>query len=196
MLGGSSLYMWRDYFPHAVIHGVDVGRADMDNADRITTHVADQQDRAQLDELIDEIGTDFDLIIDDGGHTMGQQQVSLGFLFPNVRAGGFYVVEDLHTSFVPHIEIYKNGVVADRYETGVGKCARTTFEIVDGLSRGEEIESDFMSETERSYLRNAVDRVEIFDRDGDHRHMTCIIRKRPLSPMQKIGMKLLQKLLG
>lgn len=196
VLGGSSLYMWRDYFPNAVIHGVDVTGADLENLDRITTHVADQQDRMQLQALVDEVGTDFDLIVDDGGHTMGQQQVSLAFLFPHVRAGGFYVVEDLHTSFTPHIEIYRNGVVADRYDTGVGKCAQTTFDIVDRLSRGEEIESDFMSADECRYLHASVDGVDIFDRDGDRRHMTCIIRKKSFSLMQKIGIKILQKLLG
>lgn len=195
VLGGSSLYMWRDYFPNAIIHGIDVARTGIESADRIATHVADQQDRAQLQALVDEIGTDFDLIVDDGGHTMGQQQVSLACLFPHVRAGGFYVVEDLHTSFTPHIEIYRNGVVVDRYDTGVGKCACTTFDVVDRLSRDEQIDSDFMSDAERRYLHASVDSVEIFDRDGDHRHMTCIIRKRPYSLMQKIGIRILHKLL-
>ena len=40
----------------------------------------------------------FDIIIDDGGHTMKQQQTSFGVLFKNVSSGGLYILEDLHTS--------------------------------------------------------------------------------------------------
>ena len=43
-------------------------------------------------------GSDIHVLIDDGGHTMEQQQVSLGFLFKHVRPGGYYVIEDVHTS--------------------------------------------------------------------------------------------------
>ena len=43
-------------------------------------------------------GSDIHVLIDDGGHTMEQQQVSLGFLLKHVRPGGYYVIEDVHTS--------------------------------------------------------------------------------------------------
>ena len=41
----------------------------------------------------------FDIIIDDGGHTMKQQITSFTYLLPKVRSGGLYVIEDLHTSY-------------------------------------------------------------------------------------------------
>jgi hypothetical protein len=41
----------------------------------------------------------YDVIVDDGGHSMMQQLVSLNALLPLVRAGGVYVVEDLGSSF-------------------------------------------------------------------------------------------------
>jgi hypothetical protein len=41
----------------------------------------------------------FDIIIDDGGHTMKQQITSFIYLFPKVRSGGLYVIEDLQTSY-------------------------------------------------------------------------------------------------
>jgi hypothetical protein len=40
----------------------------------------------------------FDIIIDDGGHTMNQQKTSFMTLLPLVRSGGLYVIEDLETS--------------------------------------------------------------------------------------------------
>ncbi|MDX1513405.1 MAG: hypothetical protein R3174_06645 [Gammaproteobacteria bacterium] len=194
--GGPSLFMWRDYFPNAIIHGIGLERVDVEGADRITIHVADQADRAQLQAVIQRAGGDFDVVIDDGGHTMVQQQTSLGVLFPHVRAGGFYVVGDLHTSFVKVARVSGNGAPEDPRKIGVDVSARTTLDVVDALLAGETVESEFMLESERDYLGSTVERVEIFDREGDRRQMTCIIRKKPFSPWQNLSMRLLQKLLG
>ena len=44
-------------------------------------------------------GGNFDIIIDDGGHSMPQQIISFLTLFPHVKSQGLYVIEDLHTSY-------------------------------------------------------------------------------------------------
>ena len=49
-----------------------------------------------LKRFISENGGDFDMIIDDGGHTMEQMQVSLNYLWDELKSGGLYVIEDLH----------------------------------------------------------------------------------------------------
>lgn len=196
ILGGSSLYMWRDYFPNAVIHGIDLGPVTLSPPDRITTYVGDQEDRATLQKIVDHAGTDFDLIIDDGGHAMGQQQTSLGFLFPHVRPGGFYVVEGLHTSFTQRTEYRENGHSADCYEPGSGGRQSTTYEIIRTLSEGSPVSSEYIREVEGRYLSDRVQWVEIFDRNGDRQHMTCILRKRPFSLMQRLSLGLLRRWLG
>ena len=43
----------------------------------------------------------FDVIIDDGGHSMKQQITSFTHLLGKVRPGGSYVIEDLQTSYFP-----------------------------------------------------------------------------------------------
>ena len=40
----------------------------------------------------------YDVVVDDGGHTMKQQLVTLATLLPLVNPGGLYIVEDLGTS--------------------------------------------------------------------------------------------------
>lgn len=112
---GGSLLMWLDYFPKATIHGIDIADgARLENA-RVRTCVADQAKRDQLKRCLDKFGGQFDLLIDDGGHSMEQQQVSFGFLFPYVLPGGFYSIEDLHTSMP---EIYPDyGVESDGANT-------------------------------------------------------------------------------
>jgi hypothetical protein len=47
-----------------------------------------------LQDLINKTGGDFDLIIDDGCHNTIAQQTTFGFLFPYVKNGGYYIIED------------------------------------------------------------------------------------------------------
>ncbi len=54
----------------------------------------DQSNAASLTQIGDKHGP-FDLVIDDGGHTMKQQIVSLATLWRFVKPGGFYIAEGL-----------------------------------------------------------------------------------------------------
>ena len=99
---GASYYTWREYFPFVDLYFLEY---DADCAakwaDKITgaTIVAgDQGEGAVLDRFIAEHGADFDIIIDDGGHTMHQQIISLKYLWKAIKPGGIYFCEDTHTS--------------------------------------------------------------------------------------------------
>ncbi len=67
-------------------------------AGRFEVAVGDQTDPDFLAQVVAEYGP-FDVIIDDGGHTMRQQISSIEFLFPSLQDGGVYIVEDTHTSY-------------------------------------------------------------------------------------------------
>jgi len=178
VLRGNSLLMWRDYFPKAIVHGLDISPPQFPPLERIQLHTGDQSDRQSLQGLLDHTGSEFDLIVDDGGHTMRQQQVSFGFLFPHLRSGGIYIIEDLHTSFKDCIVILKGGRVVDSYATGVGDGVQTTYQIVKGLVEGQPVRSEYMLEPERVYIDSHVEDAALFDRDDDHKHVTSVIRKR------------------
>lgn len=93
--GGGSLKIWRDFFPEAEIVGIDIDPLCKEHeGDHITVQIGSQSDVKFLESL-----GDFDIIIDDGGHTMSQQQISMKWLLPQLREGGVYVIEDLHTSY-------------------------------------------------------------------------------------------------
>jgi hypothetical protein len=94
--GGGSVRMWYGYFPHAQIYGADINPAQHLDNDRIQTFVLDQGDPEAIATFLNEIGdVEFDLIVDDGSHKPDHQQVSLGCLFPRLRSGGLYIIEDL-----------------------------------------------------------------------------------------------------
>lgn len=97
---GGSLQMWKHYFgAGARIVGVDVNPACKTlEEDQIEVVIGDQEDRAFLAGLREQLGP-ADIVIDDGGHTMAQQLATFEEMFSAVRAGGLYLVEDLHTSY-------------------------------------------------------------------------------------------------
>ena len=64
-----------------------------------TSFPGDQANATFLEEFITKAGGDFDIIVDDGGHTMDQQIVSLEHLWKAVKPGGYYFIEDLQTSY-------------------------------------------------------------------------------------------------
>lgn len=63
-------------------------------------HYGSQEDVTFLEQFKSTVQP-FDIIIDDGGHTMNQQKTSFITLLPLVRSGGLYVIEDLETSYIP-----------------------------------------------------------------------------------------------
>ncbi len=65
-----------------------------------TVEIGDQADPEFLRGVAERRGP-FDVVIDDGGHTMKQQVTSVQTLFPLLAEGGTYIVEDCHTSYWP-----------------------------------------------------------------------------------------------
>lgn len=98
---GGSLLLWKEYFPNAQVIGVDI-KPDLEGLaeDRIAIRIGDQGDQAFLASLIAEAAP-FDLVLDDGSHQFDDQRDTLLALWPHVKPGGIYVVEDVHTSYRP-----------------------------------------------------------------------------------------------
>jgi hypothetical protein len=95
---GASLKSWYEYFPNATIFAYDILDAHRFDNDRIATFVGDQSDPADLARFVEFSGGGFDIIIDDGSHKSMHQQASLAFLFPHLKPGGQYIIEDLHVA--------------------------------------------------------------------------------------------------
>lgn len=97
--GGASLRMWREYFPHGRIHGLDIERK-LINEPRIHVHQGDQSDQTFLNDLAKRHGP-FDVIIDDGSHVNAHIHASFEALFvDHLNPGGFYIIEDMSTAYL------------------------------------------------------------------------------------------------
>jgi hypothetical protein len=98
--GGGSLDIFKEYLgPDAHIVGVDINPDCKQWArEGVEIEIGDQADMNFLTTSILPKGP-FDIIVDDGGHIPDQQLVSFFSLFPVLKDGGVYIVEDLHTTF-------------------------------------------------------------------------------------------------
>ena len=97
--------------PQATLVGVDISVSSKAAcAGRFEVAVGDQSDPDFLREVEAEYGP-FDVIIDDGGHSMKQQIVSIETLFPGLREGGLYLVEDTHTSYWEPYQDYSTSFI-------------------------------------------------------------------------------------
>lgn len=98
--GGASLRMWKSYFPRSQVYGIDIADKRGVAEQRIDVGRTDQTDRAALASLVRRTGP-LDIVIDDGSHVSEHVLTSFSVLFPHVRDGGWYVIEDLQTSYWP-----------------------------------------------------------------------------------------------
>lgn len=98
--GGESLAAWRCYFPFGKIVGCDIEDKRQLAGRRVHIHVLDQSSATDLAKVASKEGP-FDIIIDDGSHLNAHQIFSFKHLFPHLKEGGIYVIEDTQTSYWP-----------------------------------------------------------------------------------------------
>lgn len=97
---GGSVQMWKNYFgKNAQIVGVDIDpNCKQFEEEQIAIEIGSQEDPnfwAAFKEKYPRV----DILLDDGGHTMNQQIVTLREMFPHIKDGGLYMCEDCHTSY-------------------------------------------------------------------------------------------------
>jgi len=98
--GGGSLRMWEEYFPSAIIHGIDIFDKRPHEQGRVKIHQGSQFDENFLRSVFADAGS-FDVIIDDGSHINAHVLKSFEVLFPLLSNNGVYAIEDVQTSYWP-----------------------------------------------------------------------------------------------
>jgi hypothetical protein len=177
--GGSSR-MWLKYFPNAKVFVMDnFSQVSENDVERVINEVAlssngrytlfegDQSIKHDLEKFAKKVEEEIDFLIDDGGHKMQQQQLSLATLFPRIKKKGLYAIEDLHTSEFnpgPKWEVYP-----DR--------SNTTLTMLQNYQKTGKIESIYMTEEETDYLQENIDFCKIW-RSADGKSITSMLGKK------------------
>jgi tetratricopeptide (TPR) repeat protein len=143
--GGASLRTWTRFFPKATIIGVDINESCRAFAgDRVEVEIGSQADPEFLARLARTYHPD--VIIDDGSHQAEHILLTFDRLFPFLKPGGFYIMEDLHLHYgnnaaqwhrsggstpVQHLAAVASGLGANYIEPGCDPMARYLNESVD-----------------------------------------------------------------
>jgi hypothetical protein len=126
---GASIPVWEEFFPHGVLAAIDIEeRCTQYQTPQTTVHIGSQTDPDFL-RRVNAASGPFDVVIDDGGHMMDQHELSITTLWPLLPAGALYVIEDLHTAYMPE---FGGGYRAEA--STVEKLKR----VIDGMHHHEE----------------------------------------------------------
>lgn len=166
VLNGASIAMWNEFFVSSTIEGADIIDVKLPFDSKL--HHLDCENDWMLSSFASEHKSDYDIIIDDGGHTMLQQQLAINYLFDCVKPGGFYVIEDLHTSFMPYLR----------------RCNRENIQVTYDLVKkfmgaSVEFSSPCISDQKINEIREQIELCEVWSRvEGDYSNSTtCLIKK-------------------
>jgi hypothetical protein len=142
-----SLEMWRAYFPIADIFGFDIDDFTNVKIEGCRIVRGDMSSREDLVGLARMIGRPIDIVVEDGSHVSHHQQLALGCLFPFVRSGGIYAIEDMNwqDERIERIDVLKTRDVLRRFQID------STFD------------SPFCLAEERKYLEESVSKLYLFD---------------------------------
>jgi hypothetical protein len=89
---------WAEYFHAGKIISIDIFEKEPPQNPQIRFFRGSQDDEAFLSSLVGEIGHP-DIIIDDASHVNPKTVRSFEILFPMLKPGGTYVIEDCHSSY-------------------------------------------------------------------------------------------------
>lgn len=144
-----SVNVWLEYFPHAHVHGIDISDFSQFSNERFTFYRADCGNAADLDAVV-RAAPDCDVIIDDASHASYHQQLTWLKLFPKVKPGGLYIIEDL-------------GWQPAEYEDSLPGVPRTR-DLIEGLlQKGSFVKTGAISEPEWCEVRDQIESVLLFD---------------------------------
>lgn len=89
---GSSMLAWREIFQSALIVGMDIERCSCERGPRLEFHLGDQRLQESCERSAS--GRQFDVILEDAYHSVDNTLLTLFWLWPFVKPGGMYIIEE------------------------------------------------------------------------------------------------------
>lgn len=200
---GASIKMWKEFFPNAniilfdpffIIHkDVTVTPEELEELGAIV-YKGNQLSREDLLKMALDYPNaaspsedeKFDVIIDDASHFSDGMQISLATLFPYLKAGGFYIIEDLSTArrraqYVvdgtlaawldgPDVEIAQDKKIYHRLETHV-------LDSLAAYRANQSWPASLLSAEEKKYLVENILDYKVF-RDYNGQENLVVIKKK------------------
>jgi hypothetical protein len=100
----------------------------------------------------------FDYIIDDGSHFQEDQQVSLGLLFPQVKSGGYYIIED--------VVDYKDLLNGSWWDQKREDCTDSTDYVISKYLSDGVLKSDYITDDQITYILSNIEDIFLYDQSS------------------------------
>jgi hypothetical protein len=98
---GASLYAFEMFLNNSNIYGADIDKDILFQTNRIKTCYVDQLNMDTFNTLVNNFGNiKYDLIIDDGLHSIGANFNTLLFALENINMNGWVVIEDIENKYI------------------------------------------------------------------------------------------------
>ena len=113
----------------------------------------DTQSEKIVENFVKYLNCEFDIIIDDGSHSVRDQLITLKFFYPLLKSEGIYVIEDLdHYKVSPHLNPDQE--------------ANTTVEVLEAIKCGKTINSIYLQKNDFENMIKSIKYIN-FER-GDY----------------------------
>jgi cephalosporin hydroxylase len=100
ILNGGSLKVWENYFTNGQIIGLDIDPAKKQyETNKIKIYTGSQNDINLIEQIKTDYPLGFDVVLDDASHVNDLTISSFELLFPYVKPGGLYIIEDTHCTY-------------------------------------------------------------------------------------------------
>ena len=107
---GDSIRMWNEYNPNLDIHAIDIDpniSSYLIGTESFKFYLGNQSDEIFLNSVLESIGN-INFIIDDGSHNHDDILNSFKFIFPKLKSGAIYFIEDLHAGHAEKDKLISN----------------------------------------------------------------------------------------
>jgi cephalosporin hydroxylase len=151
---GGSLEIWKKYLPqNSEIHGVDINKkcTQLKFSEGISFHLGSAADKNFMEKTFSDI--QFDLILDDGSHVCKEVIQTFEHLFPKIKNGGCYVIEDMCTSYWKE---YGGGLYNEKSSIEYFK------KLIDSGLNKDYLKCNLVDDINPA-INNAISRISFFD---------------------------------
>jgi hypothetical protein len=147
----TDLNAWASVFPSANIYGGDKKESQLFNSGKISTHVVDQEVAASFDALKAAFAVEFDVVLDDASHIYANTVTTFEALFPAVKAGGMYLIEDIQDAGAHANDWQQTLVQLEAYMTAEGH----TYEVFQSAVPRKVMDHETMEPTEEDAVSDS-----------------------------------------
>ena len=151
------------YFRNSLIYSADIN-PDMYKykGSRLINYFVNSSSRESITKNILNQNVEFDIIIEDASHMLKDQIISLFMLFPKIKKGGMFIIEEIDFP-------------EKREEMRIGQNMPDLKTILKKIQLNEDFDSEYINKNEKEYLISNVGSISFFK--GNLNELVVVVKK-------------------